>query len=249
MNEDSNNYFKTVLNSIENRRSKESNPLKKIGVIKEEQLNIPPLEKTGIKQDDENLSIRSSNKIDDLLVTIKALINDIDHISNNSLKSTAYNNIKKKISEVRSFYITELNEDIEFLRHVYNTEIKNKINKNAINLDRYVNNSNNTTIKPSTNSTNDFISYVGYNSTPINKILDEYITVDNNTNLVKKEPIPIEKSEEIYLNYNELAAELAENELIDKHGKYDEISMIDEWNLLCDKYKKIILKHERNEEG
>ena len=128
MNEDSNNYFKTVLNSIENRRSKESNPLKKIGVIKEEQLNIPPLEKTGIKQDDENLSIRSSNKIDDLLVTIKALINDIDHISNNSLKSTAYNNIKKKISEVRSFYITELNEDIEFLRHVYNTEIKNKIN-------------------------------------------------------------------------------------------------------------------------
>lgn len=63
----------------------------------------------------------------------------------------------------------------------------------------------------------------------------------------KQEKIPLNKSEEIYLNYNELADELAVEELKAKHGEYNEVGMIDEWTELCNKYKNIILKHERNE--
>ncbi len=62
-----------------------------------------------------------------------------------------------------------------------------------------------------------------------------------------KKKVEMVKSEEVYLNYNELAADLAEVELVAKHGKYDEIAMVNEWNELFEKYKKIILKHERNE--
>lgn len=64
---------------------------------------------------------------------------------------------------------------------------------------------------------------------------------------IQKQKIELNKSEEVYLNYNELAAELAEKELFALHGHYDEVLMVKQWTELCENYKKIILKHERNE--
>lgn len=70
-----------------------------------------------------------------------------------------------------------------------------------------------------------------------------------------KEEIPIVKeiinetindSEEIYINYNELSDELAINELKLIHGNYDEVSMLEEYTNLVEKYKKIILKNGKN---
>lgn len=61
----------------------------------------------------------------------------------------------------------------------------------------------------------------------------------------EKEEI-INDKEELYINYNELADTLAINELTKVHGKYDEKSMIDEYVQLLEKYKNIILKHEKN---
>lgn len=56
------------------------------------------------------------------------------------------------------------------------------------------------------------------------------------------------KSEEVYINFNELADELATNELRAKYGdKYSEVGMVEEWSELTNKYINIILKHERNE--
>jgi len=65
--------------------------------------------------------------------------------------------------------------------------------------------------------------------------------------VIEIEEQKINKSEEIYVNYNELANELALTELLAKYGdKYDELESTDEWVELSEKYKKLILKHERN---
>lgn len=64
----------------------------------------------------------------------------------------------------------------------------------------------------------------------------------------KKQAVKINKSEEVFINYNELADGLAIEELTKKHGEYDEVKMLGEYLELIEKYKKIILKYERSTE-
>lgn len=57
----------------------------------------------------------------------------------------------------------------------------------------------------------------------------------------------IDKSEEIFLNYNELADDLAKKDLELKYGKYDDIVHLKEWTELNNKYINLILKYERTD--
>lgn len=76
---------------------------------------------------------------------------------------------------------------------------------------------------------------------------DEFASFVNPTK-APKEPIPANKSEEIFVNYNELADGLAKSDLVKKYGEsYDELETINEYETLCEEYRKLILKHERNE--
>lgn len=59
----------------------------------------------------------------------------------------------------------------------------------------------------------------------------------------------INKSEEIYINYNELADRLTVNSLKEKYKEdYNELKHIKEYNDLLNKYINIILEHERKDE-
>lgn len=76
---------------------------------------------------------------------------------------------------------------------------------------------------------------------------DEFTSLVNPTK-APKEPLPVNKSEEIFINYNELADGLAKADLIKKYGEgFDELETINEYETLCEEYRKLILKHERNE--
>lgn len=76
---------------------------------------------------------------------------------------------------------------------------------------------------------------------------DEFTSLVNPTK-TPKESLPVNKSEEIFVNYNELADGLVKADLIKKYGEgFDELKTINEYETLCEEYRKLILKHERNE--
>lgn len=89
---------------------------------------------------------------------------------------------------------------------------------------------------------NNNISYEEYKTTILTGSADPFF---KDTKVSRRKAF---KNEEIYINFNELADELARNDLRIKYGdKYNELEMTEEWSELTNKYINIILKHERDE--
>lgn len=62
---------------------------------------------------------------------------------------------------------------------------------------------------------------------------------------IKKKVEEVNDTEEVIINFNELADTFAKEKLKEKYGEYNPETMIDEWNDLTKDYSEIILKHKR----